>query len=199
MRFFLCIYSCPSLSGFHHREVECEAGEPSAQHVDSVVGIDVNGGETEQHVEWDEADKEATVAAVPCQQHDNGAHADMTAWEGCGGTLAGFVGALYHLVEESVGIPRANHAVAVVIEIVVKIGEDAPCNLIEARRRIIILRTGNGNEHIEGVVDEERTDEHERGASEIVVSKEEVEEYHEYHHGKVRGVAHVHQFADHGM
>ena len=120
----------------------------------------------------------------------------MRAGEGCRGSLAGSMGALYHVVEQSILITRTGQSLHVVHEIVTHVREDALGYLIEADGSVIVLRSGDRQEHKDDIIEHERCHEYPCRAHELTGTAEEEIEHHHQHHGEIAGIAEVHEFAD---
>ncbi len=111
---------------------ECDARHPTSNHVDGVVGLDIDGGKTHEREQWQHAKEQQFVTTAPGQNHHNRRHADMTAGEGCCGLLARFVGTLHALIEQTVAVAGHRQCLIVGGEVVANIGEDAVGNIVDA-------------------------------------------------------------------
>ena len=160
------------------------------------MGQDIYGGEAQEHEHRHHDPEEPPAAGLPCQEHQDGGDADVTAGEGCRGSFACGMGVLHHVVEEAIAPSWQCHHFLVVGEIMVQVGEDALCNLIHAYCRIIELRTGNREKDEDDVEAEEGRQDDEGGPFELLISAEEIEKGHEGYQWEIGGVAEVHQFAE---
>lgn len=133
------------------------------------------------------------------KQHEHGADADMRTGEGCRGTLAGLMGMLNEVIEQSVGPAWTGEPLAMVHEIVAHVGEDASCHLVETNGSVVVLRAGDGQEDEDDVVEHERGKHYPRGSCQFLGATEEIVGQHHKHHGEITGVAQVHQFAEDGV
>ena len=169
---------------------------PSADDIDGIVGLNVNRGEAHQYEERQDAVEELLVSGAPGKEEQDGADAHMTAGEGRGGALAGIVGGLHALVEESVGIAGQGQALAVCGKEIVHVGEHAVGNVVEPRCQIVVLRSRYRQCDEDDVVDEERGEYDEGRAVELLITVTEIEEGHQRDERIVRGIAQLHQFAE---
>ena len=119
----------------------------------------------------------------------------MATGEGGCGAFAGIVRIFYELIEDSVGPSGTDHSFVVGVEIVVQVGEDALCDLVFAHRLEVVLRSGDGQEDENHVIDEEGSKYDGRGAFKLFVPAKEVKARYECYHGEVAGISEVHQFA----
>ena len=172
--------------------------QQSGQGIHGIVGLDVDGGEEEEHGERDERVEERLAAAVPCQQEQGEADAHVAAGKGRRGTLARLVCGLHEMVEESVLPPGAGQTLLVREEIVVQVGEDARCNLLLAYGAVVILRPCYRHEHKNDIMHKEGPHENHHHAFELLLSVQGVEYGHYHHHRIVAAVAQAHQFAEEG-
>ena len=190
----LCLFqssTCPHQHAIH----QC-AGEQTCQGIDGIMGQNIHRGEAHQDKEGQQNKEKTLVAGVPGEQQNDGADAHMTAGKGGRWAFAGFVSLLHQLVEEAIGIARTDHSLAVRVEIIAQMGENARCYLVESYGRIIVLRTGYGQYHEDNVEDEEGCDDDERCPFELYVTIKEVEQHHNENHGEVRGITQIHQLAE---
>ena len=79
------------------------------------------------------------------------------------------------------------------------IGEHAAGNVVETYGTVIVLRSGNREHYIYYIIGEERCEDDECCPAEVGIAAEEIEKRHHGYHGKIGGIAHVHQLADEGM
>ena len=113
---------------------------------------------------------------MPGQEHQDGADADVAGREGCRGTLAGGLGVLHEVVEETIGIAWRGQALGMVVEIVAHVGEDALHDGVETDSLIIERRADHGQEDKDDVEEEERCHDDKRCMEELVVAAEEIVE-----------------------
>ena len=156
-------------------DVNDHCRHPSADDIDDVMGLDIDRGEAHEHVERHHAPEEPLVTQSPGKEHQDGCDAHMTAGEGCRRTLTCRVGILHHVVEESVAPSRHRQRLLMGGEIMAYVGEYPCCDILQAHGLIIILRTSNGQEDKDDVVDEKRREDDELRAVELLVTKEEGE------------------------
>lgn len=145
---------------------------PSPDDVDDVVGLDIDGGEAHQHVEWHHAPEEPLVAQSPGEEHQDGRYADMTAWEGGCGPLACGMGTLHEVVEETVAPPWHGERLLVGGEIMAQIGKHAGSDVLDAHGLIVVLGACDGQENEKDVIDEERREDHEHRTVELLVAEQ---------------------------
>ena len=62
--------------------VEHDSCDESAEHIDEIVGLDIDRGTTEEEVEGQGAEEER-VAVLPKQNHQHGAGSHVRRGEGC--------------------------------------------------------------------------------------------------------------------
>ena len=68
--------------------VNDDGGNPSANHVNGVVSLNVDRGKAHKHVEGHHAPEERLASRLPGQEHQDGGDTYMTAGEGCRGAFA---------------------------------------------------------------------------------------------------------------
>ena len=98
----------------------------------------------------------------------------MTAGECCRGALACGMGTFNASVEESVAIAWHGQWLVVSDEVIMDIGEYAVSYVIHTSGQVIILWSRHGQEYKYHVIDEERREDYEHRAVELLVSEEEV-------------------------
>ena len=177
-------------------DVNRDGRNPSGDDVDDVVGPQVDGGEVDKQQEHQRQDGERFVTGVPGQERQDDGDADMTAGEGCRGALAFRVGGFQELVEEAVGIAGDGQFVLMGGEIVADVGEHAFRDVVESCRVVIVLGSRHWQEVEDQIVDEERGEDDKRGALELLVAAEKIEECDGGYQREVAGVAHQQQFVD---
>ena len=156
--------------------IDDEGGDPSSDDVDGVVGLDIDGGQTHQHIERHHTPEERFAAGAPGEEHQDGGDADMTAGEGGGGTLARFMGTLYHMVEESVAPTRSGYHLLMGGEVTAYVGEHTAGDILKACRKIIVLWSGDRQEDKDDIVDEECREDDELYSFELRIAAEEIEQ-----------------------
>mgnify|MGYP007101831046 CR=1 FL=1 len=181
------------------QQVDDDGAYPAADHVDYVVGTDIDSGHAHQDVEWHDQPEQPAALGAPGKEQQDGGDAYMTAGEGCRGAFTGFVGTGYALVEEPVAVTRGRQRLVVGGKIVVKVGEYALSDVVQTCRRIIVLRSCNGQEDEDDVVDEERGEDDEYRTVELCVSPKEIECCHECYQRVVGSIAQMHQFTENGI
>ena len=179
--------------------VEEEGRDPSGQHVDGVVGLDIHRGEAHQYVEGQQHDQQRLIAGAPGKKYQDGRDTDVAAGEGGGGSFAGGMGTGHQLVAHPIVPPGNGQRLVVGHEVVVHVGEHAVGDVVESGCQVVVLRPTDGQQDEDDVVDEERAEDDECGAVELVVSIEEVPERHQGNQWIIGGIAQVHQFAEDGM
>ena len=123
----------------------------------------------------------------------------MTAREGRSGAFAFLVGCYQKLVEEPIGITGDWQLVLMDGEIIADVREDAFRDVVKSCRMVIILRSCHGQQIEDQIIDEERGEDDERGALELLVAAEEIKEGYGSYQWEVAGVAHQQQLADEGV
>ena len=166
-----------------------DARHPATQHVDGVMGLYVDGGKAHQDEEWNRTPEEQFIAAAPGQYHQDGGHADVTAWEGRCGTFAGIVGTHHALVEEAVCIAGYGQALLVGREVMAEVGEYTAGDIVNTCCQIIILRSCDGQQDEDDVINEERCEDDKRGAVKLPRTAEEVEQGGSGYQRVIRGIA----------
>ena len=185
----------PPLEHPRHQHIDAESGDEAHDGIYQVMRLDVDRGSTQQQVERQEAG-EQLPAAAPRHNHQDGGHADVRAGESCRGTLAHLLGTLHQVVEEAVLVARTGKQLLVVVEVIADGRENALRHTVGTDSREVELRTGNGDEYIYKVIDEESGDDDERHLLEEVETVEEVPHHHYQNHGVIEEVAHVERLAD---
>ena len=84
-------------------------------------------------------------------------------------------------------------------EVIAHIREHTLGNLVEPCCQIIVLRTRDWQEDEDDVIDVEGTEENELRTQELFIPLEEVEQRDDGDEREIRGVAQMHQFAEHGV
>ena len=164
---------------------DSDTRHPTSYHVDGVVSLDIDGGKTHEHEQWQHAIEQQFVTTAPGQNHHNRRHADMTTGEGRCGLLARFVGTLHTLIEQTIAVAGHRQCLVVGGEVVANIGEDAVGNIIDACSQIIILWSCNGQEDKDDVEDEERRQEDKLCAVELLVAAEEIKQCDDGDHREI--------------
>lgn len=185
----------PPLEHPRHQHIDAERGHEPCHRIEQIVCLDVDRGAAQQQVEGQEAG-EQFPAAASSHNHQDGGHAHMRAGEGGGGTFAHLLGAFHEVVEEAVLVAGTGKQFLVVVEVVADGGEDALRHVVRTDGGEVELRTGNGDEYIYKVIDEEGGDDDERHLLEEVEAVEEVPHHHHQNHGVVEEVPHVERLAD---
>ena len=162
---------------------------PSPDDVDDVVGLDIDGGEAHQDVEWHHTPEEPLAAQSPGEKHQDGRYAYMAAGEGCRRPLACCMGILHDLIEESVVPAWHRQRLLVGGEIVAQIGKDTCRDALDAHCLIVVLGTSDRQEDEDDVVDEERHEDHEHRTVELLVTEEKGEQRHQSYQRIVGGIA----------
>ena len=170
---------------------------PSADDIHGIVRLDVNGGEAHQHEEGQYAIEEFLVLGAPGEEEQDCTDAYMTAGEGGRGAFAGIVGGHHALVEESVAIAGDGQALTVRGEKVVHVGEHSVGDVIHTCGQIVVLWSCDGQRDEDDVVDEERSEYDKGRATEFFITVKEIEQGHQGDQWIVRGIAQVHQLAEH--
>ena len=178
------------------KRVNHDGRNPASDDVDHIVRTQIDGGQIDEHQEHQRQDEKGLVACLPCQDRQDDGYTHMTAGEGGCGALARFVGSLEQLVEESVRITRNGQLVLMEGEVSAYIGEYAICNVVESHYCVIVLRTRNGQQHEHHVVKEERGQDDKRGALELLIATEEVEEADHGYQGEIARIANDEWLAD---
>ena len=176
-----------------------DARHPASQNVDGIVSLDIDGGKTHQYKQRQHAIEQLPIATTPGQNHEDGSHTDMTAGESRCWSFARFVGTGHTLIEETFVVARYGKRLVVCDKVVADIGECAIRYVVESCGQVIILRTGDGQEDKDDVIDEERREDDEHRTVELLITAEEVEQRYKGNHREVRYIAQVHQLAEHGM
>ena len=159
--------------------------DPSADDIDGIVSLDIDGGQTHQHEQWQHAVEEEFVTTAPGQNHEDGGDANVTAGEGCCGTFARIVGTLHQAVEETVAVARHVQCLIVGGEIIVDVGEDALRDALRTYCQIVILRPCDRQEDEDDVIDKERRENNELRAVELLIAAEKVEQRHQGNHREI--------------
>jgi len=176
-----------------------DARHPAAQNVDDIMSLDIDGGEAHQNEQRQHAIEQLPVLTAPGQDHEDGGHADMTTGEGCRRLFARFMGTGHTLIEKALGIAWNGERLVVSSKVVADIGERAVGNVVETSSQVIILRSCDGQEDKDDIIDEERRKDDELRTVELLIAAEEIEQRHDGNHREIRDIAKVHEFAEHGM
>ena len=110
--------------------VQQQGEHPAGNDVDGVMGVDIDGAETQQDVERHEQPEEAAVARLPSQEHEDGGHPHVTAGEGRRRPFASRMRIDHHLIEHPAGVTRRCQGLTHGHEVVVQVGEHALCDLV---------------------------------------------------------------------
>ena len=156
------------------QEVENEAEDDAGEDVDGVVGADVDGGEAHQQEEREDDVEEATAAGAPGQEQQDERESDMTAGEGGRGAFAGHVGNDDEVVEQSAVVAGHVHHLVVGHEVVAEVGEDTLTDVVESDGEVIELWARDGEDDEDDVEQEERGEDDEGHALELLIALEEV-------------------------
>ena len=170
-------------------DVNGDSRHPSADDIDDVVGLYVDRGETHEHVERHHAPEEPLVTQSPGEEHQDGRHPHMTAGEGCCGSFACCMGILHHMVEESVAPSWHRQCLLVGGEVMAHVREHPCCDILQAHGLIVVLRTSDGQEDKDDVVDEKRCEDDKLRTVELLITEEEREQRHYGNHREIGGVA----------
>ena len=81
--------------------VEHDSCDESAEHVDEIVGLDIDRGTTEEEVEGQGAEEER-VAVLPKQNHQHGAGSHVRRGEGRRRAFSRSLGGFHKVAEETV-------------------------------------------------------------------------------------------------
>ena len=163
------------------------------------MGLDIYGGEAQQHVEWHHAPEEPLVAQSPDEEHQDGRYPHMAAGEGCRGALTCRMGILHHVIEETVAPAWHRQRFLMVGEVMPYIGEYASGDILQSCGLVVVLWSCDGQDDKDDVIDEERREDDEHRTVELLVAEEKGEQCHEGNHREIGGVAQVHQFTEHGV
>ena len=177
-------------------EINDDGCDPSGDDVDDVMSPEVDGGDVDEQQEHQRQDEERFVARLPGQYRQDDGDAYMTAGEGGRGALTSFVGGLQQLVEESVRITRDGQFVLMEGEVSADVREHTIGDIIESYHRIIVLRSRDGQEHKDHIVNEERGENHKGGTLELLITAEEVEEADDGYQWEIAGIADDQRLAD---
>ena len=121
--------------------------------------FDVERGKKHQDAQWQQTVEQPAVAGVPSQAQQHYRHTHMTAGKSRRGTLSCIVSLLHELMEETFFPSWYRQAFAIPsrgIE-VVDIGKDALRNLILTHHVIVELRSRDGYEVEDDIMDEKST------------------------------------------
>ena len=176
-------------------QVDKDGREPSAKDVDQVVGLDVDGGSAEKHVEGGQKIAELLVD-TPGHDHQDGGDAYMRAGKSGGRALAYFLRGFYKLVEEAVVEIGTGQQDVVVVEVVADGGKMAGHDLVHADGGEVELRACHGHKDVDEVVDEKRGDQHKGDFLEPLEPEYEVVEHHDGNHGVIGKVAQIEGLAE---
>ena len=143
-------------------EVEGDGSQPASEDVDEIVRLNIDRRCTEQDVER-QGEEEKASAVRPQQQHQHRAHPDVGGREGCGGAFARSLRAFDQSAEETFGTGRRCQ-IRVCAEIVPQRREHSLFDAVKADGLEVVLRTGDGQEEIDEIVEEESPQHDEGGA-----------------------------------
>ncbi len=159
--------------------------------------LDIHGCHTQEDVEWQHGEEQLAVSAVPGKEHADGAYAHVRTREGGGRPLSGFLGILYELVEDSVGIAWGWQTTGMGTEVIAHCREDALGNILHSHGIEVERRSHHRHVDVDEIVEEEAGEQHKASSFCLVVSAEEIVEHHCCYHRIIHEVAHRHQFAHH--
>ena len=150
-----------SLRRFQDDVKEDPCGQ-SAEDIHQIVRLNIDRRCTEQDVER-QGEEEKASAVRPQQQHQHRAHPDVGGREGCGGAFARSLCAFNESAEETFGTGRRCQ-IRVCAEIVPQRREHSLFDAVKADGLEVVLRTGDGQEEIDEIVEEEGPQHDEGGA-----------------------------------
>ena len=180
-------------------DINYGCGNPTRDDVDGIMGLDIDGGKAHQHIEGHHAPEEGLAPCLPRQEHQNGGDAHMTAGESGSGPFACIMGTLHQGVEESVAPSGGDHSLHVGGEVVADIWVHAAGDILQTCCQIIVLRSRDGQEDKDDIVDEEGREDDELRTEELLISLKEIEQRDDGYQGEIRGIAQMHEFTEDGM
>ena len=160
-------------------------GNPTRDDVDGIMGLDIDGGKTHQHIEGHHTPEEGFASCLPRQKHQDGGDAHMTAGEGGSGPFACIMGTLYQGVEESVAPSGGDHSLHVGGEVVADIWVHAAGDILQTCCQIVVLRSRDRQEDKDDVVDEEGREDDEFRTEELLISLKEIKQRDDSYQGEI--------------
>ena len=159
--------------------------------------LDIHGSHTQEDVEWQHGEEQLAVSAVPGKEHTDGTYAHVRTREGGGRSLSCFLGILYELVENSVGIAWGWQTVGMGTEVIAHCREDTLGNILHSHGIEVERWSHHRHVNVDEIVDEEAGEHHKAHSFSLVVSAEEIVEYYRCYHRIIHEVSHRHQFTHH--
>ena len=159
------------------------------------MGLNVHGGATQQYVERRKYIAELLVH-TPGHYHKNGGDAHVRAGESGGRPFAHFLRGFNQTIEKTLMGVGTRQQDGVVVEIVADGKEILGSDVVHADGREIELRSCNGYEYINKVIDEERGDQYKGHLFKPFETEHEVVDGYDGYHGVISEVTQVERFAE---
>ena len=114
-----------SLRYCHQYKIDDDGRDEAGDGIDKIMRLNIYGSQTQEDVEWQHGKEQLAVSAVPGKEYADGAYAHVRTRVGGGRSLSCFLGILYELVEDSVGIAWGRQTVGMGAEVIAHCREDA--------------------------------------------------------------------------